>query len=417
MTDELHEDLVALADRAHVPPVDLARLEHQARGRARRRGLGAAVVVLLVAGTAGVGAWQALPGQDRTEVLASDPAGADALTRPGQPGLPFATLAVNGVEPTACGTDASPLVLAATPGAETADTPEAVALRQVLETGIQASFFPPKQDWVRMTSSQDAVTYGHRHGPVGIDQVITLKWTDGAWTFDRTAPCLALTYGSSEAATISVWTEKDSSLSLEWSGASSTCAEGGNGAYASVQETAAEVRVVLAPREPVPLTPPVEVCLASGRSETTQVPLTAPVGERKVINVGYAPGRDVPSRSQSDAFAARQSAAITDAQTLCDAAATTLGLTATYSFYEDNFYNPMNVGIIRGALPDLPLAWAQPPADTPAAQCFLQGPAPADDPRPNRTVAVAASSGLPPFIYNDDYRSEGARERLGDPPN
>lgn len=73
MTDRLHEDLVALADRAHVPPVDVVRLEARARSRVRRRQLGLAVAVLLAATTVGVGSWQARPGQDRTQVLASDP--------------------------------------------------------------------------------------------------------------------------------------------------------------------------------------------------------------------------------------------------------------------------------------------------------------------------------------------------------
>lgn len=84
MTDQLHEDLVALADRAHVPPVDVVRLEARAQSRVRRRQLGVAVAVLLVATTVGVGGWQARPGQDRTQVLASDPVspGSGPMDRP-----------------------------------------------------------------------------------------------------------------------------------------------------------------------------------------------------------------------------------------------------------------------------------------------------------------------------------------------
>lgn len=83
MNEQLHEDLVALADRARVQPLDISCLQRQARRRVRRRQLGAVAAALLVAAPIGIGTWQATASRDRTQVLAADPASPGPVTGPG----------------------------------------------------------------------------------------------------------------------------------------------------------------------------------------------------------------------------------------------------------------------------------------------------------------------------------------------
>lgn len=408
----LHEDLVALADQARVPPLDVLGLERQARGRVRRRQLGVLAAVLLVATPVGVGAWQASTAQDRSQVLTSGPAGAGPSQPPGPANLPFSTLSVNGVEPTACGTDAPLSVYTAKPGAEKADTPEAAALRAVLKAGIAGMSFPPKDNWVEITRTADEVSYGHRTGAVGIDSFVSVKRTDGTWGFGGSAGCGPLGYGLTTANFISPWTEKGNELTLHWGGGS--CGFGSNGADARAEETATEVRVVVVPRPPVPLEGGV-FCAGVGTDESSTVTLAAPVGNRKVVNVGFVPARDVPSQPEIDAYQAHQSAEILRGQTACDSAAAALdplGLKTSVAYPNDGEH-PITVGIIRGALKDLPAGWADLPADTPAAQCYLETPGTVQT---RQIVSVVVAPGLTPYVYDRTHPVGGLFERLGDAP-
>lgn len=417
MTDDrresrLHEDLVALADQARVPPLDVLGLERRARGRVRRRQLGVLAAVLLVATPVGVGAWQASTAQDRTQVLTSGLAGAGPSQRPGPAGLPFTTLSVNGVEPTACGTDAPLSVYTAKPGAEKADTPEAAALRAVLRTGIAGMSFPPKDNWVEITRTADEVSYGHRTGAVGIDDFVSVKRTNGVWSFGGSAGCGPLGYGPTMADGIYRWAEQGNELVLSWTGG--TCGYGSNGADVRTQETATEVRVVLVPRPPPPSSEDV-ACGGVGTDESVRVTLAAPVGNRKVVNVGFVPARNVPSQPEIDAYQAHQSAEILRGQTACDAAAATLGPGGlkTSVAYPNDGEHPITVGIIRGALKDLPAGWADLPADTAAAQCYLETPGTVQT---RQIVSVVVAPGLPPHVYDRTHPVGGLFDRLGDAP-
>lgn len=69
-----------------------------------------------------------------------------------------AILTVDGMEPRACGGAADMSALTAEVGAETADSPEATALRDITRTGIAGMSFPPADGWVVLARSEDQPT-------------------------------------------------------------------------------------------------------------------------------------------------------------------------------------------------------------------------------------------------------------------
>ncbi len=195
---------------------------------------------------------------------------------------------INGMTPLACG-GAGPLsALSATPGAEREQTPEALELRHLIATGIGGGEYkPPKAGWVVVGRTASAVTFGRRVGEVGIDDIIVVKRDGtGGYTFASSGGCGPIGYANGrQAALVYGYRVREGRLSVEWAG--DTCSDG-SPPLVKATETTSVITVLLLPPPPKRL-PPNEFCAGAGRAEWTDVPLTSPAGNRKIVDVGYLP--------------------------------------------------------------------------------------------------------------------------------
>lgn len=300
-------------------------------------------------------------------------------------------LTVDGMEPRACGV-APMSALTAQPGAEDEDSPEAAALREVLRTGIAGMSFPPQDGYVALDRTPEQVTFGRREGEVGIGAVVTVRRQDGAWGFGGSGGCGPIGWADGRrAAKVDTYTARPGSLVLHWTGG--TCDDGA-APVVRVSEDGDVVSVLLVP-------PPRSTgdCDDAGTSESTPVALEAPVGDRRVQNVGFLPVRPVPSRAAYEADAAAQAAAYTAAEALCQAAATELGGTVEVVF-------PTDVAAVRDAVPQTRSSWQPVAGSTTAGHCYLET-------GEGTTWAAVTAPGVPTVVYDEAYDRDGLYVQLG----
>ena len=206
---------------------------------------------------------------------------------------------INGMTPLACG-GAGPLsAYSATPGAEREHTPEAAELRHLIATGIGGGEYkPPKTGWVVVGRTATAVTFGRRVGAVGIDDTIVVKRdATGGYTFATSGGCGPIGYANGrQAALVYGYRVRNGKLSVEWNG--DTCSDGSPPLVKTTETTKVITVLLLAP--PPRRLPTNEFCAGAGRVEWTEVPLTSPVGNRKIVNVGYLPTLPVIRAPGSD---------------------------------------------------------------------------------------------------------------------
>lgn len=304
-----------------------------------------------------------------------------------------AVLTVDGMEPRACGGAADMSALTAEPGAERADDPAAAALREITRTGIAGMSFPPAHGWVVLSSSEDEVMFGHREGDVGIGHVVTVARRGSEWGFSGSGGCGPLGYRDGRRAThIPTYVERPGELVLNWT--SGTC-DDGSAPHVAVSETDEVVSVLLVP-------PPDSrgSCDGAGTSESTPVELEAPVGSRRVENVGYLPVREVPSEEQDAADQQAEAEAYAAAERMCADAATSFG-------QRPGVVYPTDVGTVRTHVEEAAKSWAGLPAGGSAGHCYLEH-------TDGSTWAYVAATGASPIVYDRAYDRGGTYFRLGD---
>ncbi|MEX2290837.1 MAG: hypothetical protein WD794_10990 [Mycobacteriales bacterium] len=341
MSDELRQQFQELSPptELHLPPP--SALAALGRRRQRRRRAVAAAAAALVA----VVPFAVLAG----ERLKPAPATVAAPQLEGMTAL-------------ACGT--SPLsVLTAESGAENEGSPEAAGLRHVLEEGIAGMSFPAKTGWVQMRrdDGEETVTFGRRVGEVGIDDVVMVKRQDiGSYTFAGSGGCGPLGFPDGRRATrISTYDVSSDGITLTWMGG--TCGDGSE-PVSVVHEAGNVVSVMVVP-------PPDRAgsCPDVGTFEQTEARLSAPLGNRRVVDAGYLPVIDVPSSQQYADQAADTSARDEAARTLCTSSARELGGKEDVSY-------AVTVDVVRQQVPEARSAWSQLSAQAPAAHCYLRRP-------------------------------------------
>ncbi len=285
MTDD--PDLKAQLRRLEPPPgmsgPDVTLLAATARRRRDGRRLAVFTGVAAVAATIAV---VLLPkgADDRNEITVRPPTPTPAAASDPR--------SIDGLVPLACG-GAGPLsAMSAAPGAERANTPEAAELRRLITQTIAGGMYrPPKTNWVVVGRTHDTVTFGHREGTVGIGDTIVVKRAGAGYTFATSGGCGSIGYSNGRAAELvygyrSVGTE----LTLMWTGG--WCGPGAEPRPSvKVLETKTTIQVLLV-QALAPPVPPGTFCAGISRNVTTTVSLRAPVGDRKVINIGYIP--DLP---------------------------------------------------------------------------------------------------------------------------
>ncbi|HEX4018620.1 MAG TPA: hypothetical protein VHX15_17920 [Frankiaceae bacterium] len=278
--DQLIERLRSLAAPADLtlpPAVHLAELGR--RRRRIRRTVTSASVVALTAVVATLVALDLLGASGKAahlRVIASPSAG---------PADPSRT--VDGMAPLACG-GAGPLsALFAAPGAEREHTPEAAELRHLIATGIAGGEYkPPKTGWVVVGRTGTEVTFGRRVGAVGIDDTIVVKHDGAGYTFARSGGCGSIGFADGrQAALVYGYRVRNGALSVEWTGGG---CDDGSAPLVKTTESRSAITVLLLPPPPQNL-PPHDFCVGGGSAVWTEVPLRSPVGNRKVIDVGYLP--------------------------------------------------------------------------------------------------------------------------------
>lgn len=145
-----------------------------------------------------------------------------------------------------------------------------------------------------LASTPTRVTYGHRIGPVGVDQYTAVKKEGGRWTFANSGYCGPLTFAGRTAARLQSYHVQDRGLLVKWEG--SRCLGGPPEPRPDVRVRESPDRVeVLVVRGSSSEQPPGQACAGLGTSEQTLVPLSAPLAGRPVENVGALPAEDVPS--------------------------------------------------------------------------------------------------------------------------
>lgn len=353
------------------------------RRRRVRRVLGGSALALAVAGTALV-----------APVLL--PAGTDTLVPADEPAL--APLTLDGRQPLAC--QVAPLsTLSEAPGAERADTPQAAALRDILRTGIANMSFPPKDGWVVLASTPRRQTFGHRVGPVGVDQSVAVERKGGRWEFANSGFCPPLSFDGRIAAHLDIYRETGRDLLLPWMGGRCVGDDRRPKNDVRVRETDDVVQVLVVPGL-AGAAPKGEFCAGVGTGEQTTVTLSRSLGDRRVEDAGSYPPRPLLSEQQEQDRRMREAAVDARAGTLCTRAHRALGAKTDIAI-------PLTAAVVRRALPDLPARFAELPNATPVAQCYLRPPA-------DGVLSVVVADGVSPYVYDRSHPPAGRFERLGD---
>lgn len=383
MTDDLSARLASLQPPAMDLPSPAVLASAGRRRRRGRRALEGAGLALAVAGAAVV-------------VPSLLPAGSDSVVAADDPAR--ATLTLDGTQPLAC--QVAPLsALSEAPGAERADTPQAAALRELLRTGIAGMSFPPKDGWVVLASTPTRQTFGHRVGPVGVDQSVAVELRDGTWGFSNSGGCPPLRFGQREAARLDTYRQTGRDLLLPWMGGRCVGEDRQSQNDVRVLETDEVVQVLVVPgREAA--APNDGFCAGVGTSEQTTITLSRPLGDRRVEDAGTYPPRPLLSAQQERDRRLRETAKDARAGTLCTRAHRVLGAKTDIAY-------PLTAAVVRGALPDLPSRFADLPNASPVAQCYLRPPG-------GGVLSVVIADGIEPYVYDRTHSTSGLFERLGD---
>lgn len=266
------------------PPQALARRAAARHHRCVAAGGGLAVV-LLAAGVLTVGAVLERPGPPDELLVAAGPARDDRQV-----------LRLDGEEPFVCGT--APLAaLTAEPGAERADTPAAAALRAgAVGDGVWPEQGPlPATGWIELSSTTDAVSFGHRTGRMGIDLAVRVqRQPEGTWQLTSSGDCGGLTYsGGRIAARLEGYeAPQPDRLTVHWVGGA---CDDDKATEVRVVEHADSVSVLV-----VPAHDGSESCMDRGVLRRASIALSKPLGDRPVLNAGFAPATAVPVQELSD---------------------------------------------------------------------------------------------------------------------
>ncbi len=194
------------------------------------------------------------------------------------PGVP-SYLAVRGMPPLACG-DAPLSALTAEGGAETADTPEAAGLRDVIAHDPTGGMSPKTpHNWVLLRHQGTEVDFGQREGLIGIRATVSLRQQGSRYVWSGSGGCGPIGYDDGTTAVSSgSYTNMGDHLDV-------TYAAGACGALASavnVAESATEVDVLIA-LPPRPVAGP--DCTAEGlHGVHISVPLSQPLAGRQVMD-------------------------------------------------------------------------------------------------------------------------------------
>jgi len=277
MTDQ---DLSIALRALTVPMLSVDPADIEAVGRRRRRHRRAAAGAAALSVTAVV------------ILLSGGPGSRHQVLNAAAPGLDQASVderAVDGLPALACGGLAPLSALAARPGAETANTPEARGLRQVIDdpTGGQSPQRP--HDWVLLQRQGDRVTFGQRQGPVGVGTTVTLQRNGDRYVFSGSSGCGPVGYADGRSGMyLGTWTDRGDHLVIDYIGGS--CDPGPPSVH--VHERASSVDVlVLTPKPQRPAT----ACSGVGTFEHVDVALREPLGGRVVRNIAYLPAKTLNS--------------------------------------------------------------------------------------------------------------------------
>jgi hypothetical protein len=362
MTDE---DLTAALRALPVPEllVDPTRIAEVGRRRRRHRRAAAGGAVAALSAFASV------------IVLATGPGAPPQVLVPAGPGLDQASIderTVDGLPALACGGLAALSALTATPGAETADTPEARGLRKVItdDPSGGASTQTP-HGWVLLQRNGDQVTYGQRQGRVGLGAIVTVQRRDDRYVFGSSGGCGPVGYADGRTGMpLDTWSDRGDHLVINYGGDSCDLRH----PSVHVHETAASVDVLVVTPKPLQRT---SACGGVGLSAHLDVPLLRPVGGRLVRNIAYLPAVELLSTKQDAAQRRADQTAHDTVTQLCAG----LGGRVDAAYVSD-------VASVRNAVPTTRQPWAHLTGDTVAADCWIRNP---DASR----RAVVAAAGVP----------------------
>lgn len=246
-----------------------------------------------------------------------------AVVTVGVPGIPTADeLTVDGMPPLACGGVAPLSVLTASGDAETANTPEAAGLRDIIAhdgTGGESPQHPGR--WVLLAEHDGKAYFGQREGAVGINATVTLQDKAGVWGFYQSGGCGPVGYADgSRTEALDTYTVAGNTLTIRYVGGDPSEGDCYSGPLTMhVHEHAATVDVLAVLPTPRPL-PHKTACSLVGYPKYVTVQLAAPLGSRSVRNIGYVPPWTLQSQAASQAQAAADAAAYTQARAACTAA-------------------------------------------------------------------------------------------------
>lgn len=205
--------------------------------------------------------------------------------------IAYPDLVVDGMPPLACGGIASMSTLSAPSGAENDNTPEAAELRVLIKTGIAGGEYqPPATNWTVLARTADTVTFGHREGPIGIGDTITVQRKGAGYTFAGSGGCGPVGYRDGrQAQNIDSYQVVKGGLEIQWLGGE-CLGETSPPSRPTLKaiETPTTVAVLLVPALGKPL-PAGTFCAGVGRIMHATVALQAPLGRRSVSDAGYVP--------------------------------------------------------------------------------------------------------------------------------
>lgn len=198
---------------------------------------------------------------------------------------------VDGLPPLACAGQGPLEALAADPGAELLDTPEAAGLRDVIATDPTQGMSPQTpHNWVLLGRKGDVVSFGQRSGVIGIGATVSVERHGDRYTFAGSGGCGPVGYADGRAPLgLGPYADRGGHLRFSYTGGACDAPQGPR---VVVHESSQRVDVLaFQPRE---VLAPGTVCLGVGLLKTLDVPIAQPLAGRQVRDLAFLPAAVLP---------------------------------------------------------------------------------------------------------------------------
>ena len=203
---------------------------------------------------------------------------------------------VDGMPPLACGGQGPIESLAAEPGAELLDTPEAAGLRDVIATDPTGGMSPQTpHDWVLLGRKDDVVFFGQRSGVIGIGATVGVQRHGDRYTFAGSGGCGPVGYADGRAPVVlGPFEDRGAHLRITYTGGACDAPQGPR---VVVHESSQRVDVLAF--QPPEVLEPGTGCVGVGIFRTLDVPIAQPLAGRQVRDLAYLPAAVLHVEPQS----------------------------------------------------------------------------------------------------------------------